>query len=636
MALPAEPDTLRDALRRTYIHGMDEARARAILGEVRPEALVALLGEPAFPRPDNLVAVLAWTGGAEVVAPLVAWLRAQPLPPQSPEHGRALLLVPDALGRMAARGVPGALEALLAITEEAGSPARGTMAPERAAWEKRLLEEALWGLALSGSPLARGRLEELAAEGADLEEAARRQLRRWESLRPDPVPPGSAGELLRRGPTEPSNLAGDLDMHPSGRVHEAPLAYANHVDLALGDRMTDNRLDTVLREASLRAGRDDYDTDVACCIAVSRAGAGGNFGTPGDGLDIVDDQADLTAVFAAPGGRVKIVKLIKWCGSFNPNIIGCAETPGDDIALVRLSDPGTEAILWLHEYGHNADVLHSSDPRDIMHELNDGQNRGLSQNECNGFHAPHPSAGIALFDAGACTDSDADAVQDVADNCPGVANFDQLDTDGDGIGDLCESADTDGDGIPNDADNCQAVPNPDQADLDADGQGDACDADDDGDAVLDPTDNCPRVPNPTQADRDRDGTGDGCDACSDRDRDGYGAFGGAGCPGTGVDCNDDLAAAHPGAAEICDGMDNDCDLEADEARCEEFDANGDARVDGAELAWLGRAFGECRAEPPLPWWAPVDYTGDGCVDGDDLAVLAAAWGCVGPGPLCPP
>ncbi len=37
-------------------------------------------------------------------------------------------------------------------------------------------------------------------------------------------------------------------------------------------------------------------------------------------------------------------------------------------------------------------------------------------------------------------DDDNDAIEDVKDNCPLVANHDQLDTDGDGIGDLCDTA----------------------------------------------------------------------------------------------------------------------------------------------------------------------------------------------------
>jgi Thrombospondin type 3 repeat len=70
--------------------------------------------------------------------------------------------------------------------------------------------------------------------------------------------------------------------------------------------------------------------------------------------------------------------------------------------------------------------------------------------------------------------------------------------------------DTDGDGVDHDADNCAADSNPHQDDTDGDGLGDVCDPDDD-DQIGDGSDNCVLVPNPDQVDTDGDGQGDACD-----------------------------------------------------------------------------------------------------------------------------
>jgi hypothetical protein len=149
-------------------------------------------------------------------------------------------------------------------------------------------------------------------------------------------------------------------------------------------------------------------------------------------------------------------------------------------------------------------------------------------------------------------DADGDGVIDKNDNCPNMANSDQTDTDGDKIGNVCDSdddndgltdikeqeigtnpldPDTDDDGSLDGQDNCPKASNQNQADKDKDGVGDACDsaensggagstptpADTDHDGVPDSRDNCKTTANASQADNDKDGSGDVCDADDDND-----------------------------------------------------------------------------------------------------------------------
>ena len=116
------------------------------------------------------------------------------------------------------------------------------------------------------------------------------------------------------------------------------------------------------------------------------------------------------------------------------------------------------------------------------------------------------------------TDDDHDGVVDINDNCPLIANSDQLDTDTDGAGDACD-ADDDGDEV-NDIDDAFPLDATESVDTDGDGVGDNSDAfpldanetvDTDSDDIGDNSDNCPAIPNPEQLDSNENGIGDDCE-----------------------------------------------------------------------------------------------------------------------------
>jgi hypothetical protein len=134
---------------------------------------------------------------------------------------------------------------------------------------------------------------------------------------------------------------------------------------------------------------------------------------------------------------------------------------------------------------------------------------------------------ILSSDSGTGSNDDGDGIPAGEDNCPNVANSDQVDEDLDKIGDACDNcptlpnadqADKDRDGIGNLCDNCPDKANPDQLDDDADFIGDSCDRckgdarnDPDEDSICASQDNCPYDSNADQADADHDGIGDVCE-----------------------------------------------------------------------------------------------------------------------------
>lgn len=164
---------------------------------------------------------------------------------------------------------------------------------------------------------------------------------------------------------------------PANNVFD--ITVAKHVDSASdGNAATNYTTGTTLLQAD-----NSVCSDVACCCTLNKSGATGNFGTAGDGLDVLTSEAELTSVFNVATHHTKVVTSASNCCGVTGGILGCAKTTSRNIVMV-IGAPGD---VWAHEFGHTKGLAHNNSCAQlIMHATNLNTN-AVTSAECTSFRA---------------------------------------------------------------------------------------------------------------------------------------------------------------------------------------------------------------------------------------------------------
>jgi hypothetical protein len=167
-----------------------------------------------------------------------------------------------------------------------------------------------------------------------------------------------------------------------GNERDAPRLW--RISRHTNARLTNAEADSILAEG-MRILRDiDGSGDVRCPLDIRRDG---NVGTFSVGNGIINTTADWLAV-CNTGGRVHVVNQINICGGQpGSSIIGCSSFNGDCMVVVR-TDADIEAILWMHEYGHNQGLPDFYVDGWVMDGIISSNDRKVDQSDCSHYQSP--------------------------------------------------------------------------------------------------------------------------------------------------------------------------------------------------------------------------------------------------------
>ena len=169
--------------------------------------------------------------------------------------------------------------------------------------------------------------------------------------------------------SDPTNQAPEPPVSAQTKIHRLKVGYVSGTSSISGATA-----DSILAAATHALRGVDSSGDSSANVVLQREGAVRVVSGP----SVINSAADF-AQLKSSGLNVVVVSGINYCGSFIPNIVGCAPLSGSLLAVVRLSS--FEDILWAHEFGHNCGLLHRADSIAIMHPQMAAQHRTLLRSE---------------------------------------------------------------------------------------------------------------------------------------------------------------------------------------------------------------------------------------------------------------